>query len=242
MSDLQTQKDQPLPVAAIVLAAGQGSRMGGGKLLLPLGDATVIERTVQSLMAVPVKDLVVVLGIYEAAIKHQLLKFPVRFAVNLDPSSEMSESIRCGLRSLNPTDFEAFLILPADIPLVLPETIRKFVVAFLGSDKPIALPIFRNRLGHPVIFRSSFYERVRNFRSPQGIRPLVRGDPSQILLVEVDEEGVNADLDNWDDYRRLLSFWAKKKKPRPIGRGLGGISALGCTHYSAMQAPLLKTP
>ncbi len=205
------------PVTAIVLAAGQGSRMGGGKLLLPLGDATVIEQTIQSLLSVPVSDLVVVIGVYGIAIEQQLRELPVRFAVNSTPSSDMSESIRCGLRTVNPNDIEAFLILPADIPLTLPETVRTLIASLLDSDKSIAVPVFRKRRGHPVVFRSNFYEPVLNFHSPQGIRPLVYSDPSQVLLIEVEDEGVISDLDSWDDYRRLLKLWLRRRNPAQLG-------------------------
>lgn len=222
MANSLSSNEQNLPVAAIVLAAGQGIRMGGGKLLLPLGDATVIERTVQGLLSVQVKDLVVVVGVYGLAIKHQLRKLPVLFAVNPDPSSDMAESIRCGLRIVNPSEIEAFLILPADMPLVLPETVRKLLISLLDSDKSIAVPVFRNRRGHPVVFRSSLYKCVLNFRSPQGIRPLIHGDPSQVFLVEVEDEGVVADLDNWDDYRKLVSLWSKRRNPALLGGDKAG--------------------
>ena len=186
--------------------------MGGGKLLLPIGDATVVERAAKSLIDVPVADLIVVVGTYGLAIKRQLSDFPARFVFNPDPSSEMAESIRCGLKIVDPASVEAFLVLPADMPLVSPETIRFLVDSLLASDKSIAVPVFQDRRGHPVVFRSSLYETVLNFRSPQGIRPLVHGDPSKVLLVEVDDEGVIADLDNWDDYRRLLKLWERRRQ------------------------------
>lgn len=188
--------------------------MGGGKLLLPIGNATVIERAVQSLLEVPVQEIVVVTGIYSLAVKWQLHNFPVRFAFNPDPLSDMSESIRCGLKVIPPEGFEAFLVLPADMPLVLPETIRTLITSLLDSEKSIAVPVFRGRRGHPVVFRSNLYDHVLNFRSPQGIRPLVHGDPSRVLLVEVEDEGVIADLDNWDDYRRLLRLWWRRMQGR----------------------------
>ena len=203
---------QAKPVAAILLAAGQGSRMGGGKLLLPIGDATVVERAAKSLIDVPVADLIVVVGTYGLAIKRQLSDFPARFVFNPDPSSEMAESIRCGLKIVDPASVEAFLVLPADMPLVSPETIRFLVDSLLASDKSIAVPVFQGRRGHPVVFRSSLYETVLNFRSPQGIRPLVHGDPSKVLPVEVDDEGVIVDLDNWDDYRWLLKLWERRRQ------------------------------
>jgi molybdenum cofactor cytidylyltransferase len=212
MARQETNAVQAKPVAAILLAAGQGSRMGGGKLLLPIGDATVVERAAKSLIDVPVADLIVVVGTYSLAIKRQLSDFPARFVLNPDPSSEMAESIRCGLKIVDPASVEAFLVLPADMPLVSPETIRFLVDSLLASDKSIAVPVFQGRRGHPVVFRSSLYETVLNFRSPQGIRPLVHGDPSKVLLVEVDDEGVIADLDNWDDYRRLLKLWERRRQ------------------------------
>jgi len=186
--------------------------MGGGKLLLPIGDATVVERAAQSLIEVPVADLIVVVGTYGLAIKRQLSNFPAQFVFNPDPSSEMAESIRCGLKVIDPSSVEAFLVLPADMPLVLPDTIRSLVNSLLASDKSMAVPVFQGRRGHPVIFRSSLYETVLNFKSPQGIRPLVHGDPSKVLLVEVEDEGVIADLDNWDDYRRLLKLWERRRQ------------------------------
>ncbi|MFA0746494.1 nucleotidyltransferase family protein [Fervidibacter sp.] len=212
MARQETNTVQAKPVAAILLAAGQGSRMGGGKLLLPIGDATVVEWAAKSLIDVPVADLIVVVGTYGLAIKRQLSDFPVRFVLNPDPSSEMAESIRCGLKIVDPASVEAFLVLPADMPLVSPETIRFLVDSLLASDKSIAVPVFQGRRGHPVVFRSSLYETVLNFRSPQGIRPLVHGDPSKVLPVEVDDEGVIADLDNWDDYRRLLKLWERRRQ------------------------------
>ncbi len=209
------------PVAAVVLAAGQGSRMGGGKLLLPIGDATVIERAVHSLLQVPVADVVVVIGVYGLSIQRALRGLPVRFAFNPDPNSEMAESIRCGLREIEPSSIAAFLLLPADMPLIRPETIRQTIQALLDSDRSIAVPLLRGRRGHPVVFRSHLYRKVLTFRSPQGIRPLVHGDPSQLLQVEVDDEGVVADLDSWDDYRRLLRLWWERQRENPAlcGRG-----------------------
>ncbi|MGQ9463132.1 MAG: nucleotidyltransferase family protein [Candidatus Fervidibacter sp.] len=219
MEGQELRVSQPIPVATIVPAAGQGSRMGGGKLLLPVGDATVVERTVQSLLEVPIADLVVVIGTYGLAVKHQIQKLPVRLVVNPVSSSEMLDSIKCGLKVIDSKGIDAFLVLPADMPLVLPKTVRQLVSALLDSDKSIAVPMFKGRRGHPVVFRSELYEQVLNFRSPQGIRPLVHGGTFQILQVEVDDEGVIADLDSWDDYRKILKLWWERRKTPLIASG-----------------------
>ena len=199
--------ENPLPVAAIVLAAGQGSRMGGGKLLLPVGNASLIALTVRQLLTVPVADIVVVVGAYRLAVQQTLQGLPVRFAVNPNPDSEMAESIRKGLAFIEPTNIQAFLILPGDMPLVRPATVRAVVQALLESDQTVAVPLFGNRKGHPVVFRADLYETVLTFRSPQGIRPLVHGENARLLSVPVDDEGVVTDVDSWDDYRKVLWLW-----------------------------------
>lgn len=199
--------ENPLPVAAIVLAAGQGSRMGGGKLLLPVGNASLIALTVRQLLTVPVADIVVVVGAYRLAVQQTLQGLPVRFAVNPNPDSEMAESIRKGLAFIEPTNIQAFLILPGDMPLVRPSTVRAVVQALLESDRTVAVPLFGNRKGHPVVFRADLYETVLTFRSPQGIRPLVHGENARPLSVPVDDEGVVTDVDSWDDYRKVLWPW-----------------------------------
>lgn len=203
--------ETPLPVAAIVLAAGQGSRMGGGKLLLPIGDVALIALTVRQLLAVPVADIVVVIGVYGSAVQQSLQELPVRFAVNPDPNSEMVESIRKGLALIDPTNIQAFLILPGDMPLVRPSTVRAVAQALLESDRTVAVPLFGNRKGHPVVFRADLYETVLTFRSLQGIRPLVHGENIRPLQVPVDDEGVVTDVDSWDDYRKVLWLWYARR-------------------------------
>lgn len=199
-----------LPASAILLAAGQGTRMGGGKLLLPLGEATVIERSVQGFINAGMSEVIVVVGNYALAVQHTLRNYPVRFAFNPDPQSEMMDSIRYGLQILEPHRFAAFLISPADMPLIQPETIRQVTIALLQSDKLIAVPTHHSRRGHPVAFHQQLYETVLTFQSHQGIRQLVHGQPESVLLVEVDDEGITTDIDSWDDYRRALQLWAKR--------------------------------
>ncbi|GBC98481.1 Nicotine blue oxidoreductase [bacterium HR17] len=199
-------------VAAVLVAAGQGSRMGGGKLLLPLGEHTLVECAVRTFLGASVSELVIVVGAYALAVQRALRDYPVRFAFNPDPAAEMIDSVRCGLRALSSDTLTAFLIAPADMPLILPETVHHLVAALLSSDRLIAVPTFRRRHGHPVAFRAAMYETVLHFRSPQGLRPLVHGAQFRPLTVPVDDEGVVTDVDSWDDYRHLLRLWQARRQ------------------------------
>lgn len=199
-------------VAAVVLAAGQGSRMGGGKLLLPVGEKTVIERTVMTLLEGGVSEVIVVTGSYTLAVQRALQAYPVRFAFNPHLASEMIDSFQIGLREIEPGRVHAFLMALGDQPLIRPETVSLLLSEFLGQrEKMIAVPIYRGRWGHPVVFHVRLYETALTFRSEEGLRPLVRGKPEGVLRVPVNDEGVIMDLDSWDDYRKVLCLWMRRR-------------------------------
>src|SRR5678816_3621303 len=82
---------------AILLAAGQSSRMGAFKPLLPFGDKTVIECCIEYLREGGVETIVVVLGHRADEVRKALAAQPLLFAINPDPTSEMGASIAAGV-------------------------------------------------------------------------------------------------------------------------------------------------
>src|SRR3979409_2139498 len=92
-----------MKVAAILLAAGRSERMGAFKPLLPFGEKTVIEACIKYLREGGIEPIVVVVGHRSKEIRDQLKMSSLSFAVNPDPSSEMSASIACGVVELPET-------------------------------------------------------------------------------------------------------------------------------------------
>src|SRR5215470_16330170 len=88
-------------IAAVLLAAGRSRRMGKFKPLLPFGDHTVIEASVQSLQEAGVSEIVVVVGHRADEIQEHLKEFDLKFAWNPNADSPMSESIRAGVEALS---------------------------------------------------------------------------------------------------------------------------------------------
>jgi len=70
---LEIKRDKPVMVSAILLAAGEGKRMGRPKLLMPFGRYTVLEQTIDNLLSSNVDEVVVVLGARAGEIKHVIL-------------------------------------------------------------------------------------------------------------------------------------------------------------------------
>ena len=102
---------------AILLAAGQSTRMGAFKPLLPFGNKTVIECCIDYLRDGGVETIVVVLGHRADEVREKIREPHVTFALNPDPNSEMGASIAAGVREL-PETAKATLIALCDHPAV----------------------------------------------------------------------------------------------------------------------------
>jgi molybdopterin-guanine dinucleotide biosynthesis protein A len=104
-------------VAAILLAAGAGSRFGGGKLLAKLNDISLGEHVLVALEASPVDEVVVVVGADAERVREACEPFGVRIVENAEWIEGQSTSVRVGLRALGPR-VRAAVVLLADQPLV----------------------------------------------------------------------------------------------------------------------------
>ncbi len=197
-----------MAVGAVIVAAGQGKRMGGSKLLLPLGDRKIIERTIAPFLDARCDPIVVVIGSQDERMRSLLTGQPVLIAENPDPSSEMLDSVQIGCRQLQERDWAVFFVHPGDIPLVTSRTLLQLIDA-LSHDrgKRIAIPTFKGRTGHPVLFDQSLYEPVLGLRGGSGLRSLVHSR-DDVLKVPCDDPGVVLDIDSWEDYRRAVHLWA----------------------------------
>ncbi|MCS7223841.1 MAG: nucleotidyltransferase family protein [Armatimonadetes bacterium] len=198
-------------VAAVLLAAGKGIRMGEDKLLLPIGDRSLIEETVSLFVNAGVDPVIVVVRSEDERMKALLQPLGVTVAENPFSDSEMLDSVKIGVKKLPLQECRAFLIHPGDQPLVEPATVRRLIRTFFRqTEKTMAVPSYKGRLGHPVLFDKSLYDEIVNLESDSGLRPLIYGRNDRLLTVPVQDPGVVMDIDSWDDYRRALQVWAAR--------------------------------
>jgi molybdenum cofactor cytidylyltransferase len=90
------------------------------------------------------------------------------------------------------------LVLPGDMPAILPETLLKVAAAL--DDHPVAYAQFQGRRGHPVGFAAELYSELVSLRGDDGARRLVARYPA--IGVDVDDPGVLFDVDTEDDLRQ----------------------------------------
>ncbi len=127
-----------------MLAAGAGSRFGGGKLLAPIGGRPILQHVLDALAAAGIDDVVVVLGVDAAAIEAAIEWRAERRVVNPDPARGLSSSLPLGFETIGP-GAGAVLVALGDQPLVSVEVIQALLDAPASTGRPIVVPDLSRR-------------------------------------------------------------------------------------------------
>ncbi|MGI5836240.1 MAG: DVU_1551 family NTP transferase [Chloroflexota bacterium] len=199
-------------IVGLILAAGYSSRMGEFKPLLPIGESRAIERSVNSLLSAGVRDVRVVVGWRADELTPLLESMGATTIFNPDYQSGMYSSVLAGIGTLN-SDVQAFLLLPADIPLVKPATIRQLIRNYVESDASIVYPRFLHRRGHPPIISTSCLEGAPSSDFTGGLRSVLSRFEESALEVEVVDQGILMDMDTAADYQALLDYFSRNDLP-----------------------------
>lgn len=187
-------------VSAIVLAAGGGSRFGGGKLLAKLGGQPLIESVLDNLRDAPVDEVIVVVGADAERLREVCERYGVRTADNEEWERGQSTSVLAGLRACGG---EAAVVLLGDQPLVGARAVERLVAAFAEGAR-VAVATYGGKRRNPVLFSREVWPLLTaELAGDEGARSILRRHPQ--LVVEVPCEGVGdpAEVDTREDLRRL---------------------------------------
>ena len=192
-------------ISAILLAAGESSRMEGAfKPLLKWGTRTVISACVDNLRNSRVGEIIVVLGHRASEIRETLAGSGVEYAINPEYKLGMLSSIKTGFGQLSsqPT---AVLIALVDQPMVTAEIIIALIDAWESNNKKIVVPVCQGKHGHPIILSRELQEEIMVLEdaSPEGLRTLINAHRDEILEVPIASSSVIEDIDLPEDYQRL---------------------------------------
>ena len=190
-------------ISAILLAAGESRRMGDFKQLLRLGHQTFVEHCVDNLLASRVDEVIVVTGHRELEIRSALGNRPVRFAHNSDYLSGMSTSIKRGVQEVSYASRACVLAL-VDQPQIGAQVMNRIIETYETGQARIVVPTCEGRNGHPIVIDLSLKEEILGMDDEQGLRQVVRADPTRVAYVEIASNVVLEDCDLPEDYERLL--------------------------------------
>lgn len=184
-----------LALEAIVLAAGAGSRFGGGKLLAPYAGRPLLHGALAAAFAAPVRAVTVVTGTDADAVGAAATAFDprVRRVHAADHAEGMGASLRAAVASL-PADTDGVYVFLGDMPRIPAVTVAELARA-LGEGFSAAAPAFEGQRGHPVLFSAALFADLRQSRGDAGAREVLKALGSRLAIVQAADDGVLFDVD-----------------------------------------------
>lgn len=202
-TDEEDQTAQPDPVrapvgrrvAALVLAAGSGRRMGAAnKLLQPVGGVPMVRRVANAALAARCTVAVVVTGFAAEDVHACLAGLDVTFTHNPEHLTGMASSLRRGLESLA-ANVDAVVILLGDMPCIHGGHVDRLIEAFDPQQPKIVVPMKNGRRGNPILWPRSFFAEMQAVQGDVGAREVLRRHADQIESVAFDDDAIFADVD-----------------------------------------------
>lgn len=181
-----------------MLAAGFSRRMGKPKLELPLGDSSVLERSLAAAAEAPFFERVLV-------VREKLREFPSfrTIAIGEEAEKGMHRSVRAGIEALNPC--EAVSICLADQPFITAADYDALFGAWrvaAGLSKSLLYPEHQGQRGNPAIVASTYFgEILKEPDSDRGCHYLFRRHPEKVYAWQTSARGFYQDLDDWETYQ-----------------------------------------
>jgi molybdenum cofactor cytidylyltransferase len=186
-------------ISAIVLAAGEATRFGQCKQLMPLGGKPLLQHALDHVNGSKVDQVVVVLGAQADEIQRQVRFGNARVVINGDYARGMSTSLQAGLRALSGS--EAVIVALGDQPFLESNTIDALIDAYRRTQSKIIVPTHNGSRGNPVVIDQSLFPRAMEIRGDVGCRALFTEEP--LTELPVDDRGVITDVDTIEDFECL---------------------------------------
>jgi molybdenum cofactor cytidylyltransferase len=183
-------------VAAVILAAGRSTRMGGpNKLLAELKGRALVRIVAEQALAAKVTEVIVVTGHQHAEVEAALGGLKVRFAHNPDFAEGLASSVRTGIAAVSDKADGAVVCL-GDMPLIDARLIDRLIDAFAPERGLfIAAPVSDGRRGNPVLWARRFFPELMKLEGDIGARHLIAANSEAVADVTVEGRGAFLDID-----------------------------------------------
>jgi molybdenum cofactor cytidylyltransferase len=161
-------------IAAVVLAAGSGSRFGGAKQLAELDGIPLLEHALRAVEAVPaIERIVVVLGARADEIRAGVDFGRAEPVVCADWDEGQAASLRCGIEAV--AGAEAAVLTLGDMPRITPQVIARFAdLAEEHGSLARARAVYDGKPGHPVVLGSAYFEQIAALHGDVGAREVLK--------------------------------------------------------------------
>lgn len=192
-------------VGAVLLAAGEGSRMGSvPKSLLRLDDQPLIQRHLMAMKEAQLDTMVVVTGYHHEVIEAALVGQAVRVVRNPEPQRGQQSSVRLGISALG-DEVDLVMVVLADQPLLGSADLQELIDAFLHrpAGAGVLYPVVGGQRGNPVVFSSDVVTTMLASGNDADFRRFIDEHPSVVYRYETLNEHFIIDLDTPEDIARF---------------------------------------
>lgn len=206
----ESHQSAPLRLAILILAAGEGSRLGGyPKALLKKGGHTLLKRFLLAIQRLSPVETLLVTGFYADKIEAEIkplkhsLQIPIAWVLNHNPEKGQASSVRLGIESLK-SDYDVLLIALCDQPDIGAEEIESLLEQFKhrATDQEIVLPIVNGQRGNPVLFSRGVINRILEI--PEMVcRPYMDQHPELVQALVTSNEAYVLDVDTLNDIQKF---------------------------------------
>ena len=188
-------------ISAIILAAGEGKRIGSTKALLNWGNENLINYQINSLSHESITEKIVVVGSESEKVKKAILINEIKIAENNEYLSGKTSSIKKGISYIG-NDQNDILLIAVDQPRT--KDLTNKVVNFHISnplDKKISMPYYEGHGGHPIIFSNLFLNDLSKIKEESfGIRDIIKNNSKSIIRFKTTDFSSNIDINTSEDY------------------------------------------
>jgi molybdenum cofactor cytidylyltransferase len=205
-------------LGVVILAAGQSVRMGKPKLLLPWGGTSVLAHLIEEWQAMRSRQIAVVCAPHNLPIQAELdcLGFPTQNRI-FNPAAEqgMFSSIRCAAQWPGWQEvLTHWAIVLGDQPHLQRQTLRR--VLDFGATHParVCQPARRGHARHPVLLPKAVFQRIAGSTAAT-LREFLAAKPLQVTLCELDDPGLDLDIDCPEDYEKAVRLWDYHAHSKP---------------------------
>lgn len=191
-----------MKIGVVILAAGEGKRFGGNKLLSKIKGKPIISYVIENFKDF---DKIVIAGKYAK----ELLDFLADEIVVYNPNwtEGISSSVKLGLRFYK--DYDGVLIVLGDMPLVTKEDISRIISSFNEACDAV-VPTYRGQWGNPVLLSKKLFDKLMEIKGDIGARQIIKNNPN-LKICEVEcGIGVIVDIDTVEDLQKIEKFMVEK--------------------------------
>lgn len=189
--------------AAIILAAGQSSRLGQPKQLLKYQNTTLLQHAIDVAKQSEAQSIIVVLGSNADIIFSEINTSGIHIVKNDDWKSGMGTTIRCGVQAVQMLDskVDAAILMVCDQPFVTSDLLNGLIKKQKETGEPIIASQYGDTIGTPALFHNRFFSELIKLEGDAGAKKIMMRNRDFLATIPFPKGSI--DIDTMDDYESL---------------------------------------